>query len=239
MRNLCIAFLICCSCTSSHIWFEKPQPAAGDEVQKFAEENAGTYLSINNLMFNDMYDSARLELSPSQIVVKHKLFVKQSHEKFMVFVSDSSNHVALRGMRLFETDKKDTTGYQIFYKGDSVVIDLRDASPDTLFGLTPKYKALKYRGKIYLNTQEREDYWTVKQLDFERGSGLWLNSMCDSIDLLLLYKISGIQQFSSADSARLELKADNRYYLFDPTMREFRKFLRKGGFSVRQYFRKQ
>jgi hypothetical protein len=92
---------------------------------------------------------------------------------------------------------------------------------DTIFQLSQTNVLKKFRNRYFLNTFYGDSGWGVKQLFIEKGK-LIISSIDAKSDLESLREITGTPE--------------DTVMKFDPGKREFKKFVRKGGFRNREEY---
>jgi hypothetical protein len=103
--------------------------------------------------------------------------------------------------------------------GDSLAIDVRSA--ELLFSFKNGDVLRKQKNAYYLSSGAR-DAWTVDRLEASSDSLIW--SCISGEETQLLEQIVRVQHVGQDSSG------------YSPTRREFKKFVRQGGFSQRQAF---
>jgi len=117
----------------------------------------------------------------------------------------------------FLVDKKTDERIPAEKIGDS--IRLHFYRTDTIFNLSSKNVLRKFKGYYFLNSLRDSIFWTTKKLKLEKGK-------------LIITIIDSVQDFQ-----KLKPIKENKFdtvapkYKFKPTKREFRKFLKEGGFA--------
>jgi hypothetical protein len=135
-----------------------------------------------------------------------------------VFHKDSlDGSLELRGNQLIYPDGATVT---VVRKGDSVI--RHQHVRDTLFSLAGGNRLRKFRGHYFLNTRYDTAAWHVQLLTPVKGMVI-LGYVSDSADIARLEHITATVPDSSG-------------YVFDPSRRQLKRFIRQDGFSDRDTF---
>jgi hypothetical protein len=126
----------------------------------------------------------------------------------------------LIGDSLFDMNSNEGTPVQI--EGDSLVQHIYET--DTLFVINPDNVLKKYKGYYFLNMKTNQDIWRVQKLELTKGE-LILSSINNREDLDQLKAIT-------------ETTQDTVPYIFSPTKRQFKDFVRNEGFRNKETFLK-
>jgi len=108
--------------------------------------------------------------------------------------------------------------------GDTLFIHIH--SVDTLFELNYDNVARKYKGYYFINTRLGKESWEVKKIELLKGR-LQISSISTKQDVENLKAITESTQDTVAP------------YQFSVTKRQFKEFIRNGGFSDNEIFIKQ
>ena len=108
--------------------------------------------------------------------------------------------------------------------GDTLFIRIH--SVDTLFELNYDNVARKYKGYYFINTRHDEESWEVKKIELLKGR-LQISSVSTKQDVENLKAITESTQDTLAP------------YQFSVTKKQFKEFIRNGGFSDNEIFVKQ
>ncbi len=138
--------------------------------------------------------------------------------KTHISLLDSS--MQLIGDSLFDMNTNEGTPVQI--EGDSLVQHIYET--DTLFVINPDNVLKKYKGYYFLNMKTNQDIWRVQKLELTKGE-LILSSINNREDLDQLKAIT-------------ETTQDTVPYIFSPTKRQFKDFVRNEGFRNKETFLK-
>jgi hypothetical protein len=158
--------------------------------------------------------------------------------EFDSLLRDTSSHFVIKNNYMYEPQKDTLVKYPFFYRGDSVFIEVTKMK-DSLWFSTDKGDILKGKGnRWFLNKAMSEGQWEVTMLEYSKNKAITLCELSDTADIKLLKNISGIKEVRSTISSDTCCTKSTAIigYLLNPTKRQFRKFLRKGGFSVRTYY---
>ena len=158
-------------------------------------------------------DSSLLQITASSMIISYRY-----EEKIHVSQLDSTEQ--LIGDTLF--DMLTARGKLIRIEGDSIVKPV--SGSDTLFAIDAKHVLKKFKGYYFLNTSNSPDNWQVQKLELAKGR-LTLSSLNTKEDLDQLVEITQYPQDTTA-------------YVFSPTRKQFKKFVRNQGFRDSEVFLK-
>lgn len=115
-----------------------------------------------------------------------------------------------------------TTGNRVPVQiaGDTII--QHEHSIDTLFSIAAGGVLKKFKGYYFLNNRYQDNAWEVKQLELRNGK-LTVGVISNSDDLQKLKEIS-------------ETAGDTVSTTFSPSRRQFKKFVRRKGFSSQETF---
>ena len=119
-------------------------------------------------------------------------------------------------------DMKTNEGQFIRIEGDSIVMHINDI--DTLFTVDKQNVLKKYMGYYFININISPDNWEVKKLGFSRGK-LTISDIRQKEDMVQLKLLT-------------ETSQDTLTYVFSPSRRQFKKFVRNEGFRDSEVFLK-
>lgn len=108
--------------------------------------------------------------------------------------------------------------------GDSLVTHIHYI--DTLFQMNYDNVIRKFKGYYFLNTRYNKESWEVKKIQLSKGQ-LIISSISTKLDLENLKEITETTQDTIAP------------YNFTTTKRQFKNFIKKGGFSDSETFVRQ
>lgn len=149
-----------------------------------------------------------------------------------------TDSVMLRTYQFEDNIHKDSLQKGTFVKGDSLLVStngerksirvhgdsilIQEHWVDTLFTSSPMYILKAYKGYYFLNRQLKDNTWEVMQLFLRRGK-LYANSLSTPVDIEKLKSIT-------------ENASDTVPSSFTLTQKQFKKFIRKGGFAEQEIF---
>jgi hypothetical protein len=122
------------------------------------------------------------------------------------------------------TDVENNVSYPFRRDGDSLIISVHQI--DTLINLNLKDIAKKYKGYYFLNKFYEDAKWEVKKIELSKGE-LTLSSISSEEDINNLKTITESPQDSVAP------------YKFTPTKKQFKEFVKSGGFKQGKKFVKK
>lgn len=137
-----------------------------------------------------------------------------------IHVSQLDSSQQLIGDSLF--DLNTNIGSPVVIEGDSIVQHIYER--DTFFAIDEFNVLKKFKGYYFLNTITKNETWEVEKLEISRGT-LKLSSIDKAEDLAQLKAIT-------------ETSQDTIPYIFAPSKREFKTFVRNEGFRNSESFRK-
>jgi len=135
-------------------------------------------------------------------------------------VSQIDSTKQLIGDTLYDFNSNE--GILVQFEGDSIVQHVFET--DTLFRIDELNVLKKYKGYYFVNIFTLPETWQVKELELHRGM-LTLASINSKEDIDQLRELT--------DSAQ-----DTVPYVFSPTKKEFRDFIRNKGFRDKESFAK-
>ncbi len=156
-------------------------------------------------------DNSILLVTPSSLLRKYDYDTK-------VHVSQLDTTQQLIGDSLF--DLKTSKGICVRIEGDSIVIHVNET--DTLFAMDTLNVLKKFKGYYFVNIFKEPANWQVMKLDLSRST-LTLSSINRKEDIDQLKAIT-------------ETSQDTVPYVFSPTKKQFRQFIRNEGFRDTEKF---
>ena len=106
-------------------------------------------------------------------------------------------------------------------EGDTIITHIHQI--DTIFRLNFDNVVREFKGYYFLNTRYDKTNWTVKKMVLSQGE-LTISSISSTQDIESLKEITQSPQDTVAP------------YSFSPTKKQFKKFIRNGGFSNEEKF---
>ncbi len=222
-----LVVLLFASCTEVH--FQQPQPIGKKETLTIQKKYLGTYYYRDTtLKITD--DSLFMKLFPSEVggspdLVVNKVLsiypqmVMRGYDGKLIFNKKQTEIADKMGwnddtiVKMFSIEKnflksnrKD--GFLSYYYN----------AMDTLISLSRGDVVKKYKGHLYLNKNDGEDDWIVYQLK-KSHKKIYFNSL-NSDDEDLLKTICPIEK--------------GKHY--NPTIKQFKLFLKKGGFQKKEEY---
>lgn len=156
----------------------------------------------------------------SILVINSNSIVRTNCYEEKVHVSQLDSSQQLIGDTLF--DLLSNRGSAVQIEGDSIVRNITET--DTLFRIDVLNELKKYKGYYFINIFTLPSAWQVRKLNFSRGK-LTMNSINTSEDIEQL-------------KALTESKQDSVPYVFSPTRKQFKKFVKADGFRDTETFLK-
>jgi len=158
----------------------------------------------------------------AMLLVSDKVIKRVYDYDAKVHTNQLDSNVQLRGDTL--VDLKTNEKMPVKFEGDSIITHMHYT--DTLFVLNNENVMRKLKGHYFLNTKYSPDSWEVKKLHLSRGK-------------LTISRIT-----SAADIANLLEYAENNQDTVPPykvtiTKKQFRKYVRKNGFTNDEVFIRQ
>jgi len=158
-------------------------------------------------------DSSLLQITASSLIRIYDFDQK-------VHLSQLDSNQQIIGDTLF--DMKTNKGKAIQIEGDSIVAHINET--DTLFTIDELNILKMFKGYYFVNNYLPPDTWEVKKLEFSHGN-LILSSINKKEDIGQLKAIT-------------ENTKDTLPYVFSPTRKQFKKFVRNEGFRDTEEFMK-
>lgn len=158
----------------------------------------------------------------SMLLISDKIITRVYDYDAKVHTNQLDSNMQLRGDTLVDLKTKEKM--PVKFEGDSLITHMHYT--DTLFVLNNENVMRKLKGYYFLNTKYGPDSWEVKKLHLLRGK-------------LTISRIN-----SAADIANLLEYAENNEDTVPPykvtiTKKQFRKFVRKNGFTNDEVFVRQ
>ena len=216
MLKLLVLAVLSFGCTSSNVQFEKPLPPNGINEKEIPGYLVGEYFSVSE-KFNYL-SSKKIEIKPTAIVL-HEHF----KQKIAKLDFDTIKNLSIVNNTVIELNGKDTVRYFFTMENDTLSIPLD--YEDTLFAFDRGDLLRKAGSFFYLNIKQA-DVWDVFRIKQTGNDKITLYSPNNENDIELLNKITGI---TPADSVKK---------IYNLNKKQFKKFCRKGGFSVSDDFEK-
>jgi transcription antitermination factor NusG len=165
--------------------------------------------------YKHVTDSARLTIT-------HNLIIKTTHTKnvFPKSELDSAQLANIHG-DTSATIKDNSTIYFLQVKGDSARIEF--TVYDTLFNALSGDVIRKFKGYYFINTELSNNNWNVVKLT-KNKTGISLASINKSEEIATLRELTET--------------ASDTVYNFNPTKKQFRKFLKQKNFTSEDYYLK-
>jgi hypothetical protein len=138
-----------------------------------------------------------------------------------VNINQLDSSTILSGDTLIDINTKEKTIIKIV--GDTLVNHIH--SIDTLFQLESKNILKKFKGYYFINTFYGKNSWGVKKIKLTKGQ-LTISSISAKQDIEQLKEIT-------------ENSQDTVSYKFSPTKKQFKKFIKNGGFNDTEVFLRQ
>jgi hypothetical protein len=155
----------------------------------------------------------------ASVVTIHKKLISRHYDFYVIEHRDSLiPYYRLSGDSLIDLNTGSVEMVEI--RGDSVVQHITWI--DTLFNLMGGDVLKKIKGHYFLNLQYRGNAWIVNKLSLQNGK-------------LTIGEISGTEEIKTLREIT-ESTSDTVTTHFSPTLRQFRTFVKKDGFSDQETF---
>lgn len=162
---------------------------------------------------------AYLAEDSTQLLIDATTVLKKIDVELPLGPADLDSTLTLWGDSIRVEDSGETFAFRRV--GDTLMVHVLHT--DTLFRIGEGQVLRKYRGHYFLNDRREDGAWTVRKLNLKKGV-LTLGTLSDPEDIRLLEEIA-------------ELPADTlRPRHFQVSRRQFREFVREGGFSEMETF---
>jgi hypothetical protein len=188
--------------------FENPQPQKASEVEEFPAGLQGEY--------RNPQDSATLLVTATSVIRKVRFPASTSLQE----LAKGSVSYRLENDTLYTPDSPE--GLPILRSTPDSLFLLATLA-DTLFVQDAAHRLRKFKGAYFLNQQLAPNRWKVFCLKPNSKKEIQLMYLNDSVDLAKLQEI-------------LPLREEKEVYLANPSTKDLRKFLRRGGFRDRETF---
>ena len=157
--------------------------------------------------------SVLVTVSPQQILSRYESDFAEHKDSVLQYFEIAGDSIA---------DKETGLKYHYTLKGDT--ISWRHTLPfDTIFSMNKGGVLRKFRGYYFLNMPADSGYWNVQKLNVSKGR-LTISEIADSADIANLQKI-------------METPGDS-IYTFNPTQKQFKKYVKQNGFNTEHMFYK-
>jgi hypothetical protein len=182
-----------------------------EEPQPAGKEDLSVFPASYRGNYMSKEDSSVLMIGPDYMLRTYDFISGNLLDKTdttIVFMKDSVFNLATR------------EGYPVQLKGDSFFVHVHEVIP-LLYFKTGVYCLRKMKGHLFLNSSCGENCWSVQKLSLAKGI-LTIGDITSPQDIDKLNEIT-----SSKDTVTQTYK---------PTKKEFRKFIKKEGFSGTEEF---
>jgi hypothetical protein len=186
-------------------------PVAFDKPQPDDVAALGRFPERIQGKYLSSWDSSFLQITASSMIRTYNFYHK-------VHLSQLDSNQQIIGDSLFNL--KTNKGELVQIEGDSIAEHVYDT--DTLFMIDEFNQLKKFKGYYFVNIYMPPDRWQVKKLEFSHGK-LTLSSISLKADLEQLKEIT-------------ETTVDTIPYVFSPSRRQFKKFVRNEGFRDNEEF---
>ena len=158
------------------------------------------------------------EQDNSNLIVTENALIRIYDFDLKTHVSLLDSSMQLIGDSLF--DLNTNKGIPVQIEGDSIVQHIYES--DTLFAINQENVLKKFKGYYFVNILSADNTWRVQKLELTKGK-LVLSSINNREDLDQLKAIT-------------ETTQDTVPYIFSPTKRQFKDFVRSEGFRNKETF---
>lgn len=158
------------------------------------------------------------EQDNSNLIVTKDALIRIYDFDLKTHVSLLDSSMQLIGDSLF--DLNTNGGIPVLIEGDSIVQHIYET--DTLFAINEENVLKKFKGYYFVNILSKDNTWHVQKLEMTKGK-LVLSSINNREDLDQLKAIT-------------ETTQDTVPYIFSPTKRQFKDFVRNEGFRNKETF---
>jgi len=199
---------ICCSFTVAALLLFSCQPSHQfyfDKPQPADVAAIGGFPKRLQGPYLSLSDSSFLQITASSLIRSYDFEIR-------THITQLNSNQQIIGDTLF--DLKSSKGELIQIEGDSIVTYIHEM--DTLFTIDELNVLKKFKGYYFVNIYMPPDTWQVKELEFSHGK-LILSSISPKEDITQLKAIT-------------ETTQDTSSYVFSPTRKQFKKFVRNQGF---------
>lgn len=194
------------------LWHMSCQPhAAFEKPQPIDVKPLGEFPSKVKGKYLSLLDSTIINIS-SRIITRTYDFTNVVH------VSQLDTTLQLIGDSLF--DHKTGKNSPVTIEGDSVIWQMNET--DTLFMIDELNVLKKLKGYYFVNIYLVPDRWEVKKLEFSKKF-LIISNLNKEEDITQLKELTANHQ-------------DTVPYLFSPTQKQFKKFIKNNGFRNTEKF---
>ncbi len=186
-----------------------------DEPQPAGSENLSKFPRRLQGQYLSLEDFSVLEIG-------EKLIQRIYDYDYIVHVNELDSTQVLFGDTLINLNTNERT--QIRREGDSLIVHIH--SVDTVFQLDYDNVVRKYRGYYFLNTRYGKANWEVKKVQLSKGQ-LTIGSITTKPDIENLKEITETAQDTVPR------------YTYTVTTKQFKKFVKSGGFQNSEVFVRQ
>lgn len=190
-----------------------------EEPATFTEPQPKGTSSLNK--FPKRIQGKFLSMDDSSFLYIDKISVKRQYDyKGKIHSNELESSIERHGDTLIDIHTNQFA--LILHESDS--IHFRVNILDTLFLLSEENILKKYKGSYFLNLKVGEDKWEVKRLNYSMGK-VQISSIESDEEINILNEITKITDTTSSKT-------------YSPSKKEFRLFLKKGGFSNYEEFKR-
>lgn len=187
-------------------------PVTFTEPQPTEENDLNEFPKKLQGEYMDTSDNTKLNITSNMMIVS-------SEGNIIYNKGNLDSTLKLVGDTLIDMGINEKTVVTI--QGDSIIQNLHYT--DTLFAINQDHILRKYKGRYFLNIKFDKESWEVKMLTLEKGK-LKLSSISVQEDLKKLQDITEQTQDTLIP------------YTFEPTKKQFKKFIKRNGFSADQEY---
>lgn len=207
-----IVSMIFASC-GTDLNFTEPQPPDTKDQHKFKKRYRGEYLSLTDSSILTITDNAIMQTFQVEI----KTIYKEMDTTLLTKVGDSI--YLIEGYPGLEAKR---VGDSAYVTGENTV---------EVFSLSDNQVLRYYKGYYFLNTLEKDDFWTVRMMGYDKGVLSFKRFAGTDGEIAMLSELTAI------DTIRND-EGDIVNYSIHPTIREFKEILKVAHIGDDGTFRK-
>lgn len=205
--RLLIVALFLQSC-GPEISFEQPQPAEIKPEQEFKDKYKGKYFGID--------DSSYLYIYPSLIVQEWGTLFAYRKSVF-----DTIKSYSIRNDSIFGSEIEKGVPFKYINDTISFILNYKD----TLFAISDHNVLKYYKRQYFLNTNIDVNIWHVRKMYIDEDGYLVIGDLSSKDEIDNLKEITTVKEIKCDTAGRIIR------YSANPTKKQFKEFVKKGGFT--------
>ena len=203
-----LLFLLFLQSCEPQISFEQPQPAGVGNENAFKKKFLGKYFCID--------DSSYLYVFPTFIM--QEWGTRFAYPKS---VFDTIKTYSIRNDSIFGSEIE--RGVPFMFVNDTISFVLN--YKDTIFQINSKNVLRYFKKQYFLNDKVEENMWFVRKMYIDKDGYLVFADLSSVDEIDNLKEVTDVKEIR-ADSSKVIIR-----YSANPTKKQFKEFVKKGGFT--------